>query len=293
MHGKNIPYNWICINPAWSADNLSNKFIPVDTIVGVWAVYDFWPITLTQELWHDHWSKGWTSIVPFVLNGAPHLLEYKSGEGTVAIDRINANGQGTTELWRDTWSKGWTSIAPFILNSAPHQLEYKSGDGTVAIDRINANGQGTTELWRDTWSRGWTSIVPFVIAGEPYLLEYKATSGTVAIDKVRSDGKGTTELSRDTWLKGSIVAPFVRNGEPHVLEYVLAVGAPYSSGAVVVHRVNPGGTGTTIVGSGRWTLGWNHIVPFDMNGKPYLFEYKSGDGAIAIDRVTNPADPDF
>jgi hypothetical protein len=91
----------------------------------------------TTELWRDRWTAGWSSLVPFQLNGVPHLLSYKIGDGTVAIDRFNPDGKATTELWRDTWTAGWSSLVPFQLNGVPHLLSYKIGDGTVAIDRID------------------------------------------------------------------------------------------------------------------------------------------------------------
>jgi hypothetical protein len=47
------------------------------------------------------WSAGWSSIVPLTLDCQPHILGYKNEDGTVAIDKINAGGEGEgiTEVW--------------------------------------------------------------------------------------------------------------------------------------------------------------------------------------------------
>jgi hypothetical protein len=39
--------------------------------------------------WCDQWTGGWTSFVPFVLNGKPFHLAYKIKAGTPAIDSID------------------------------------------------------------------------------------------------------------------------------------------------------------------------------------------------------------
>jgi hypothetical protein len=93
-----------------------------------------WPGPL--EVWRSSWSGGWSSIVPLLIDGQQYILEYKTGDGTVAIDRINPGGAGTTEVWRSSWSGGWSSILPLLIDGQQYILEYKTGDGTVAIDRI-------------------------------------------------------------------------------------------------------------------------------------------------------------
>ena len=122
----------------------------------------------------------------------PYILEYKTGAGTVAVDRLDPSGKGTTGVWQGKWSQGWSSIVPFQMSGAQYILEYKTGAGTVAIDQIKPGGSGTTEVWSGKWTQGWSSIVPFQMSGEPYILEYKTGDGTVAIDQMKPDGKGPT-----------------------------------------------------------------------------------------------------
>ena len=62
-------------------------------------------IIISQSFQNSYsWSAGWTTIKPFTLDGQPHILEYKNEDGTVAIDKINAGGEGTTEVWHGTGS---------------------------------------------------------------------------------------------------------------------------------------------------------------------------------------------
>ena len=44
---------------------------------------------------------GWTTIKPFYPNQYhTYFLVYKSGDGTVAIDKVNSEVEGTNEVWR-------------------------------------------------------------------------------------------------------------------------------------------------------------------------------------------------
>ena len=129
-------------------------------------------------------TKGWTTFVPFVLNGQPHYLAYKVGTGAVHIDRIRADGQGVDNVWKGQWSKGWTSIIGFELQGKPHVLTYKNESGYVHVDSINDQGMGTTRIWCDEWTKGWTAFFPFILNGQPFHLAYKKKEGTVAIDSI-------------------------------------------------------------------------------------------------------------
>ena len=84
-------------------------------------------------------DEGLDSIVPLVI-GLPqqYILEYKTGDGTVAIDQIKPGGKGVTEVWRGPGLKGWSSMVPvgLGLQGSPYIFEYNTDNGTVAIDLI-------------------------------------------------------------------------------------------------------------------------------------------------------------
>ena len=147
------------------------------------------PVNIVN-VWTGDWSRGWSSIVPLLWVPPdlvpPYILEYKTGDGTVAIDQIKPGGKGTTEVYRGGWTRGWSSIVPFQMGNEQYILEYKTGDGTVAIDQIKPGGKGTTEVYRATGSKGWSSLVPVGIGqvGSQYMVKYDTDNGTVAIDQI-------------------------------------------------------------------------------------------------------------
>ncbi|MGD9674247.1 MAG: S8 family serine peptidase, partial [Candidatus Nitrosocosmicus sp.] len=123
----------------------------------------------TRETWYNYWTKGWTTMAPFTMGDSTYLFHYKSGDGTVDIDKINPGGKGTTSVWRGQWTEGWTTMAPFTMGDSTYLFHYKSGDGTVDIDKINPGGKGTTSVWRGQWTEGWTTMAPFTMGDSTYL----------------------------------------------------------------------------------------------------------------------------
>ena len=235
----------------------------------------------TIEVWRSKWTKDWTALVPFSLKGQAFLLAYKGGTGEVDIDRLNADGQGTTTVWEGKWTKGWTALVPFVLNGKSYLLAYKGGSGTVAIDVIKGGGQGTTTVWEGKWTKGWTALVPFVLNGKSYLLAYKGGSGTVAIDVIKGGGQGTTTVWEGKWTKGwSLMVPYLRNAIYHIGSYKT------NSGRADFDLIRTNAQGTTVVGRTRWSKGWTALVPFELNGQTFLLSYKKASGTVAIDRVT-------
>jgi hypothetical protein len=62
--------------------------------------------------------------VPLVIGIAQqqqYILEYKTGDGTVAIDQIKPGGKGTTEVYREQGSKGWSSLVPVGIGQVGSQ----------------------------------------------------------------------------------------------------------------------------------------------------------------------------
>jgi hypothetical protein len=130
------------------------------------------------------WQPGWTSFVPFLLNGKPHHLAYQSSTGKVHIDRIRPGGQGVDTLVETSWSRGWTSMIGFVLNGRPHILSYRKSSGYAKLSSVNDSGTETQSLWCDQWTKGWTAFFPFDLNGKRHHLTYKTGEGTLAIDVV-------------------------------------------------------------------------------------------------------------
>ena len=186
----------------------------------------------TIEVWRSKWTKDWTALVPFSLKGQAFLLAYKGGTGEVDIDRLNADGQGTTTVWEGKWTKGWTALVPFVLNGKSYLLAYKGGSGTVAIDVIKGGGQGTTTVWEGKWTKGWSLMVPYLRNAIYHIGSYKTNSGRADFDLIRTNAQGTTVVGRTRWSKGwTALVPFELNGQTFLLSYKKA------SGTVAIDRV--------------------------------------------------------
>jgi len=233
-----------------------------------------------NAMWEDDWTHGWTTFMPFMLDGRYHYLSYKVDSGDVHIDRIRADGRGVDTVWEDTWTTGWTSFMPFLLNGSPHYLAYKVGNGAVAIDRIRPGALGIDTIWEDRWTSGWTAFEPFLVDGHPHYLAYKRGNGEVDIDRIRSDGLGVDTIWEDTWSKGwDIFMPFLLNGTPHHLAYKCG------NGEVDIDRIRSDGLGVDTIWQSNWTPNWTSFVPFTLYGEPHFLAYKVGEGRVAVDRI--------
>jgi tyrosinase-like protein len=240
-------------------------------------VYDF---PRFDTIWTDSWTNGWTTFMPFMLNGVQHYLAYKQGSGEVDIDRIKADAQGVETIWGADWSSGWSTFMPFELGGVPHYLAYKSGNGDVDIDRIRLDGQGVDTIWEDNWTSGWSSFVPFLLNGHPHYLAYKVGSGRVAIDRIRNDGRGVDTIWEDNWTGGwTSFMPFVLNGTPHYLAYKV------STGDVDIDRIRADGLGVDTIWEDTWTTGWTSFVPFQRHGQTHYLAYKCNTGRVVVDRI--------
>jgi hypothetical protein len=132
------------------------------------------------------WETGWTSIVPFSLDGWPHYLAYRNRDGLVVIGRFAAHGQGAERVWDNDahrWERGWAWFAPFAPNGQTCFLKYRMSDGAIAVDRVRSGGRRLETRWSGGWSPGVTALAPFSIDGAPFLLAYNRASGAVGIDR--------------------------------------------------------------------------------------------------------------
>ena len=57
------------------------------------------------------WRPGWDVLLPFTLNGSPHVLGYENQSGDVEILKLDDAGQGEV-VWTFRWSAGWSIQLP-------------------------------------------------------------------------------------------------------------------------------------------------------------------------------------
>jgi hypothetical protein len=220
------------------------------------------------------WEPGWTTFVPFAIDGwRRHLLLYDGRSGALAI-RLFAEEGAPETVHQDTRPGGW-SFAAFALDGQPYLFGYHPGDGAVAVERIDPDGVPRV-VHRDRWSPGWT-IVPFRLDDRPHLFEYKPADGTVAVDRIGDDAR-PAEIYRGRWSPGWRVSAFHIADRPHVV--AARSGADTE---VAIFRIGDDGAPRELHRT-RWTAGWV-VTAFEAGPHGLLFEYKPADGTVAVDAV--------
>lgn len=138
-----IVHRYIRIYPGWSNDGSDDKWIPMGTIFGIWAAYDFSSLpsgSVGQEVTRYDWSAGWTDVEFYDAGGATYLLTLKSGDGTIHVSRMNPDGTVGARVDTRDWSSGYTIAKPFTAANTLYLLFLKSDSGVAYIERVNANG---------------------------------------------------------------------------------------------------------------------------------------------------------
>ena len=237
---------------------------------------------------HSLWSKGWTSIVPFTMNGKQYLLLHKDSTDDnvrkTAIEEIKPNLKETSEIWTGQWASGWTSLVPLKKNQTNYLFAYKIDGSKTAIDEIHSDFSMTAHR-EASWTEGYTNFAPFTMNGNNYLLGYKLYTGRVSIEKINLSGNTTN--TEEVWngnfsIGWTSIVPFTMNQQPHFLLYKL------DEGTVEIHKVNPNAQGLSRLSQlwiSKWSKGWTSIVPFTMNKVPHQLLYKSWSGDTVISKV--------
>ena len=182
-----------------------------------------------------------TQIVPFSLNGLPHVAVYGAATGELHLDNLTAKEFGIRAIL--AWRKNLSSIISFYLNGAPHLLGVNAADGTVAIARLSGSGaiagKGETdnlfmdEIWSHTWAKGW-SLAAVPAQGLPHFVAYNSVTGDLHFNRIRPHGRGADILSIGKIAPGftSLMGTRVGN-ETRVLLYSTG------SGSMVMLRAIP------------------------------------------------------
>lgn len=196
---------------------------------------------LTVQSEHQWAANVFTQIIPFSLNGLPHVAVYAAATGELHLDYLSANGYGIRAIL--AWRKGLSSIIPFNLNGAPHLLGVNAADGTVAIGRLSGSGAIAgqdpsynlfmDEIWSHTWAKGW-SLAAVPSRGLPHFVAYNPATGDLHFNRIRPHGRGADILSVGKIAPGFTNLMGARVGnETRILLYSV------SSGKMVMLRAIP------------------------------------------------------
>ena len=219
-----------------------------------------------------------------MIEGAPFLVEYQRRGGTLAIDRINDDLQGTTEQYRRGWLVNQSFNECLYLSSGdfcvlsfcyePTTINVPENNPIFLLYRPQVKGSELTPIWLGDWKFDWKMIKPFYLNGSTYLLSYSPAlvlgDATAAIDKVASDGKGTTEVWRtEDWSNDwEFIEPFYMNGNTYVMYFATSTG-------IVFDQVNANGQGTTELYRSSQLYNAMILKIFYNGGKTYVLMYYS------------------
>lgn len=171
------------------------------------------------------WGTGFTSMMPFTMNGKAHLLAYNTNTGTVHFDRFLPEASGVEVAYNSTWGTGFTHFVPYYINGSPYFLAYNSSTGALHYDTFRQDLQGPIVNAMTTVSTGFTSIVPFTKGGQNYVLFYNKATGAVAYDQMNATGSGATTVYSSNWGTGWTDFTFYYiGGEPHFIAYNASTG---------------------------------------------------------------------
>jgi hypothetical protein len=149
-----------------------------------------------NPVWEATWGNGYALFMPFRRGSDAFYIAYDAGNGGVAIDRVNPQGQDVTNVFDSSWTLGWTHLTPFESSGDLYYLAYKQGDGHVSIDEISADGTQIKTAWTGEMKRGATWIDTFVVGGKRYFQLYDADDGFTHIWHFR---KGASQWLERVW----------------------------------------------------------------------------------------------
>lgn len=233
-----------------------------------------------DQVFSGTWSAGFTSFMPFVLNGQPHQLAYNATTGTVHFDRFFANANGAETLWDYTWGAGWSHFVPYYIGGYPYFVAYNQSSGELHFDTFPQNLQGAIVKGTKTIASGFTSIVSFVLAGENYLLLYNKSTGAVRFDRLNSIGSNASTAWNGSWGTGwTDFVPYYIGGKPYLIAY------NSSSGEMHYDRISESLFGTIGIKSFTAPTGMK-LAPVAFDGPGYYGSTTNG-GTLKFERMTN------
>lgn len=278
-------HSWLRIYPAWSQNDNQNKWIPMGTIFGIWAVYDFWILpagAVGAFIKSYDWTSGWSTAEFYNTGGNTYLFLLKQSGGAVHIHKVNADGTVGTRVDERDWSDGWTQAQPFVVGNSLFLFLLKKGNGNVHIHKINSDGKVGAEVERHDWTSGWSSAEFYQTGGSTYLFLLKESDGTVHIHRMNTNGSVGTQVATYNWSDGwTQVQPFKVGASLYL--FLLKK----SNGLVHIHKLNGDGTVGTKVGEYDWSAGWTTAEFYEIGGNTFLLLLKENGGTVHIHRMNN------
>jgi hypothetical protein len=150
------------------------------------------------------YKRGWTSIMPLVSDGKPHLICYAQTSGIVSFAKVRDDARGVTKvLAHAAWASGFSHLAPYYIDGKPYFALYHPIDGAV---NLNALGEGL--LGPDILGvplpvpYGLTQLLTFRKAERNFLFWYKTSNFDVRLDEITANGTALTNAFQRPFIYG-------------------------------------------------------------------------------------------
>lgn len=234
----------------------------------------------TTEVERHDWTSGWTTAEFYTVGGATYLFLLKSGDGTVHVQQMNADGTVGARVKDYDWTSGWTTAKFYTAGGATYLFLLKTSDGTMHIHRMNPDGTVGAQVEARAWTSGWTTAGFYTVGSDTYLFLQKASDGAAHIHRINSDGTIGTQVDLHNWTSGWTTAKFYTIGG---VTYLFLLKA--SDGTVHIHRIKGDGTVGAQIQTHAWSGGWTTAEFYTVGGVTYLFLLKAGDGTVHTQRM--------
>jgi len=142
------------------------------------------------------------------------------------------------------------------------------------------------DILRARWQSNYVAIRSFELNGHPYLFGLKKDDNAY-ISRIRDDGRGWDDLGKWPWQSnylGSAVRTFQLKGHPYIFGLKKRRYGLGENGHGYISRIKDDGRGWDDLGKWPWQQNYVAVVPFYLNGHPYLFGLKDDNNAY-ISRI--------
>ncbi len=228
-----------------------------------------------RQVFSGGWGTGWSTLMPFTFNGAPHQLAYNITTGAVHFDRFYPNANGVETKWSWTWGSGFSHFSPFYVGNYPYFIAYNQTNGEVHFDTFPSNLQGPIIKGIKNWGAGFTSVTPFLANGQNHFLIYNKNTGAVRVERVNNQQSGSDTVWSGTWSTGfTDFFAHDKAGQPYLVAYNA------SNGVTHYDRFFSGLNGVEVLGTGNLGSG-RAVYKLDFPGAAQFLSYpSSGSGQV-------------
>lgn len=217
-------------------------------------------------------DTGWTTLLPFTLNGTRHYLGHALSTGRWGTYELAAAGNRLTKVGDAPSGTALTHVLPAPLPGPPHCVGYNTLTGEATLFAVDAGGGAPTPLRTMQWEPGHTALVTVPAGNEVFVLAYRIITGEVVIRRVTTAGSTRTFVSPPFFwrVEHTHLALAEIHGRPYVLRYSALTGE------ATLHHFRKDGTGLDVVCGLRPAPGPGGLITL-------------GVGAMIMGRVTIPS----